>query len=167
MTSATRRPDATKVPAEQVDALMRVSRAFVGMAAASIAAVDDVVTVAQLRVLMMMSTRGPLNLLAVAEALEFNPSNASRICDRLMKAGLLDRGEDPVDRRNVTLTLTAEGRALVNRVTRHRRTAITRILRTMSAAERQRLCAALDRFATAAGEPADDQHIGLIGAQPL
>ena len=41
---------------------MRASRALVGIAAASIAEVDDMVTVPQLRVLVMVDIRGPLNL---------------------------------------------------------------------------------------------------------
>lgn len=85
---------------------MRASRALVGIAAASIAEVDNFVTVPQLRVLVFIDTRGPQNLAAVAAALEVNPSNASRTCDRLIKSRLLHRREAPDDRRHVTLTLT-------------------------------------------------------------
>lgn len=148
--------------ADQVDAVLRASRALVGVAAASIAAVGDVVTVPQLRVLVMVHTRGPLNLAAVADGLEVNPSNASRTVDRLIKAGLLDRRDSPVDRRNVILTLTDAGRQLVGKVTRHRRVAIERVLRKMPAAQRDRLAEALDAFATAAGEPPDADVLTLI-----
>jgi DNA-binding MarR family transcriptional regulator len=146
----------------QVDAVLRASRALVGIAAESIAAVDDTVTVPQLRVLVMVDTRGPLNLAAVAAGLDVNPSNASRRCDRLIRAGLLDRRESPTDRRNVTLTLTPAGRRLVDKVTKHRRDAIDRVLREMTAAERDRLAVALDAFATAAGEPLDDDTLTSI-----
>ena len=91
---------------------MRASRALVGIAAASIAEVDGTVTVPQLRVLVIIDTRGPQNLAAVAAALEVNPSNASRTCDRLIAAGLLHRREATDDRRNVTLTLTPKGKDL-------------------------------------------------------
>ena len=141
--------------AHQIDSVLRASRALVGIAAAAIAEVDDSVTVPQLRVLVMVDTRGPLNLAGVAAALGVNPSNASRICERLIRAGLLDRQESPDDRRNITLSLTEAGRRLVNKVTRHRRTAITRILRGMDPEDRELLHTALDRFATAAGEPDD------------
>lgn len=143
----------------QIDAVLRASRALVGIAAASMGDVVDVVTVPQLRVLVMLYTRGPLNLVAVADGLNVNPSNASRTCDRLLKAGLLDRRESPVDRRNVTLTLTAAGRQLVEKVTRRRRTAIQRVLRKMPAAERDVLTDALGAFADAAGEPEEDAAI--------
>lgn len=139
--------------AQEIDSVLRASRALVGIAAAAIAAVDDSVTVPQLRVLVMVDTRGPLNLAGVATALGVNPSNASRICERLIRADLLDRRESSDDRRNITLSLTEAGRRLVNKVTRHRRTAITRVLRGMDPDDRESLSTALDRFATAAGEP--------------
>jgi DNA-binding MarR family transcriptional regulator len=136
--------------------MVRASRAIVGIAAASIAELDDGVTVPQLRVLVMVHTRGPLNLSAVAAALDVNPSNASRTCDRLIRAGLLDRRDSPEDRRNLTLTLTAAGRSLVDKLTRQRRKAIEAVLRKMEAGDREQLAEALDKFATAAAEPADD-----------
>jgi DNA-binding MarR family transcriptional regulator len=161
--SASPRTRPSRVPptAGQIDAVLRASRAIVGIAAASIAEVDHMVTVPQLRVLVMVHTRGPVNLSAVATALEVNPSNASRTCDRLIKAGLLHRRDSETDRRNLTLTLTDAGRRLVNKVTRHRRAAIEGVLRKMAAVERDKLAAALDGFATAAGEPMDD-HLTLI-----
>jgi DNA-binding MarR family transcriptional regulator len=155
-------PSGDGVSADQVEAVMRASRALVGITAASIAEVDDVVTVPQLRVMMMMATRGPMNLVAVAAGLEVSSPNASRICDRLLKAGMVDRREDADDRRHVTLTLTTEGRMLINRVIRHRRKAIRRTLRTMTQPDRDSLAIGLEAFASAAGEPADASHLELI-----
>ena len=163
MTSARRaRPASDRPSAGQIDAVLRASRALVGIAAASIADVEDVVSVPQFRTLVMLYTRGPLNLAAVAAGLDVNPSNASRTCDRLMKAGLLDRRESPDDRRNVTLTLTDSGRQLVDGVTKHRRVAIERVLRQMPATQRERLAKALSAFATAAGEPLEDDLLTLV-----
>jgi DNA-binding MarR family transcriptional regulator len=150
------RPTTTRPSAGEIDSIVRGSRAIVGIAAASVAELEDGVTVPQLRVLVMVHTRGPLNLSAVAAALEVNPSNGSRTCDRLIRAGLLDRRDSPEDRRNVTLTLTDAGRNLVEKLTKQRRSAIERVLRKMDAADRAQLAELLDKFATAAGEPADD-----------
>lgn len=157
---ATRRQQA--VPDAHVDAVMRASRAFVGIAAASVADVADVVTVPQLRILTLIDTRGPLNVNAVAAAMRVAPSNASRACDRLMKAGLIDRRESPGDRRNVTLTLTDAGHELIEHVTAHRRAAIKGIMRQIGAPDWDRLTAAFDDFATAAGEPPDDHHLTQV-----
>jgi DNA-binding MarR family transcriptional regulator len=140
---------------EQVDSVMQASRALVGIAAASMSGIDDVVTVPQFRVLVIMFSRGPSNLAAVAAELAVNRSNASRICDRLIKAGLLQRRESSVDRRQVTLSLTGSGQQLVERVNRRRRSAIERVLRDMPDAQRDVLATALAAFAAAAGESAD------------
>jgi DNA-binding MarR family transcriptional regulator len=145
--------------AEQVDAVLRASRALVGIAATSLAAVEDVVTVPQWRVLVLLHTRGPMNLASVAAELDVNPSNASRTCDRLTRAGLLNRREAKLDRRNVTLTLTAAGRRLVQRVTKQRRTAIEKALQKMAVTDRDRLAAALATFAEVAGEAADNDTV--------
>ncbi|RWA18908.1 hypothetical protein MELE44368_04515 [Mycolicibacterium elephantis DSM 44368] len=142
----------------QVDDVLRASRAMVGIVAASLAGVEEVVTVPQLRVLVMVHTRGPLNLAAVAAGLAVNPSNASRTCDRLIQAGLLDRRESAVDRRNITLTLTPAGKRLVDKLTKRRRGEIERVLRTMSPAERSAVGAAMAAFASAAGEPEDESR---------
>ncbi|PJK21328.1 MarR family winged helix-turn-helix transcriptional regulator [Mycolicibacterium goodii] len=150
------------VTSDQVESVMRAARALVGITAASISTVDDVVTVPQLRVMMMIATRGAMNLAGVAEALQVSPSNASRICDRLLKVGMIDRRDDPADRRNIALTLTAEGQALIDRVVRHRRSAIRRILRQMSPERRELLAAVIEEFATAAGEPREEHRHALI-----
>ena len=161
-TQRRRRTAAGGPSADQIDAVLRASRALVGIAAGSMAAVDDDVTVPQLRVLVMVDTKGPLNLAAVAAGLGVNPSNASRTCDRLTRAGLLDRRDSPHDRRHITLTLTDAGRRLVKKMMKHRRTAITRVLRDMDPGDRELLTTALDRFATAAGEPLADEAVTLI-----
>jgi DNA-binding MarR family transcriptional regulator len=141
------------VTSDQVEAVMAASRALVGITAASIGDVDNIVTVPQLRVLMMISTRGPMNLGSVAEGLGVSAPNASRICDRLLRAGLLNRRADPTDRRSIELSLTDEGERLIDRVVRHRRTAVRRVLREMTDAERDAVTAAMQVFARAAGEP--------------
>ncbi|ORA54033.1 MarR family transcriptional regulator [Mycolicibacterium chubuense] len=140
----------------QADAVLRASRALVGIAAESLGEIDDLVTVPQFRVLVLLHTRGPMNLASVAAELGVNPSNASRTCDRLINARLLDRRESQVDRRNITLTLKPSGRRLVEKVTEHRRAAIERVLRSMKAEERTTVAAALEAFALAAGEPTSD-----------
>ena len=103
---------------------------LVGVTAQSVSAVEDVVTLTQLRVLVLISSRGPLNLNAVAQAMGVHPSNAPRACDRLVNAGLLDRRDSPSDRRNVSLDLTPAGRELVQTMVAHRRDAIAQVLQT-------------------------------------
>src|SRR5438045_3806188 len=89
------------------------SKVVAAAIALSLAATDSKVTLPQLRVLVMVDSRGPLNMTAVADGLAVNASNASRTCDRLVTGGFLGRVEDPADRRNVVLSLTPAGRRLL------------------------------------------------------
>jgi DNA-binding MarR family transcriptional regulator len=137
---------------EQVDAVMLAARVFVAVAAQSVASVEDRVTLPQLRVLVMIASRGPQNLASVAQALGVHPSNATRRCDKLVEAGLIDRSDDPADRRNLILQLTPSGRELVQQMTEHRRAAIEDVLGKMPVTLRGDLVPTLLAFAQAAGE---------------
>ena len=141
---------------------MLAARALIGISAQSLAAIDDVVTPSQLRVLVMIASRGALNLGAVARGLGVHPSNATRACDRLVVAGLLDRRDDPADRRNLLLQLTEEGRTLVDQIMDRRRHAIAEVLGRMPALQRTALIPVLVTFAEAAGEM-DDEHLWSLG----
>src|SRR5919198_6154668 len=90
---------------DDVDAVMLAARVLVGVSARSVALVEDDVTLPQLRLLVMVASRGPLNLAAVAAGLGVHPSNATRACDRLVTAGPLDPRDKPHDRRHPFLEL--------------------------------------------------------------
>lgn len=137
-----------------VDVLMRASRLFTSVVAASIVQTGEAVTVAQLRVLVLVATRQSANASGVARHLGVHVSSASRLCDRLVTAGLLHRAEDPVDRRNIVLTLTDQGTTLLEAIMEHRRQALTEILDRMAPADRAALSRGLGAFADAGGEPA-------------
>ncbi|MBL8925154.1 MAG: MarR family transcriptional regulator [Pseudonocardia sp.] len=154
--------EAPEVWADEVEATMLAARALVAISARSVTAVEGVVTPPQLRVLVMIASRGPLNLGAVARGLGVHPSNATRACDRLVLAGLLDRRDDPADRRNLQLQLTDEGRRLVDDVMDRRRHAIVEVLERMPALQRTALVPVLVTFAEAAGEM-DDEHLWSVG----
>ncbi len=131
---------------------MAATRVLVALSARSMAALDEAVTLPQFRVLVMVASRGALNLGAVAAGLGVHPSNATRAVERLVVAGLLDRRDDPSDRRNLVLELTEAGRALVERVMDQRRAAIAGILDRMPAGRRRALVPVLRSFAAAGGE---------------
>lgn len=144
------------VAAADIEAVMAAARVLVAVSAQSVAGVDDVVTLPQLRVLVMIASRSGVNLGAVAQSLGVHPSNATRLVDRLVVAGLLDRRDDPTDRRNLVLALSPDGRALVDRVMDHRRTAIAEILERMPASRRRALVPVLRSFADAGEETPKD-----------
>lgn len=140
---------------EQVEAVMAASRVLMAVVAESVAGLDDSITLPQYRVLVIVASRGPVNLNAVAAALGVHPSNATRACDRLVEGGLLARTESVIDRRRVDLALTAAGAELIGTVMSHRRAAISRVLARMEAPARDTLALSLAQFAEAAGELPD------------
>jgi MarR family len=60
-----------------------------------------------------------------------HPSNATRICDKLVEEGLLHRSDNLANRRQLVLQLTESGRHLIDTMTEDRRTAIANILAKM------------------------------------
>lgn len=137
---------------EIVDSVLRASRALVAVAARSLAAAEDDVTLPQYRVLVLLATRGPQRALDLADHLGVTQSTVTRMCDRLERKGLITRDRPRDNRRVVITTITAAGRQLVDAVTRRRRTEIRSILRRMSSDDRAALAPVLRSFADAAGE---------------
>ena len=97
-----------------------------------------------------------MNMSAVADGLGVNPSNASRTCDRLFRSGLLDRRDDPDDRRNVALTLMPAGRRLVDSMLGQREAIFAQVVGRMSTKERSHLTAGLTAFNKAAASLSTD-----------
>ena len=87
--------------------LMRISLA----AAARIGGVS----VVQMRALTVLDHRGQANLGELAEDLGVTASTTSRLVDRLATADLVDRRVAERSRREVSLQLTAHGRATLER----------------------------------------------------
>jgi DNA-binding MarR family transcriptional regulator len=108
------------------------------------------VSASQMRALLVVEQAGEINLNGLAEELGAIPSSASRLCDRLQAAGLLARTASETDRREVLLSLTADGRGLLRSMRTTRRADIARVLVGMSVPEQEALLAALERFRTAA-----------------
>jgi DNA-binding MarR family transcriptional regulator len=52
----------------------------------------------------------------IADALQVRQSSASLLVDRSVKRGLLNRREDPDDRRRAVVTLTDEGQELLDKI---------------------------------------------------
>ncbi len=145
--------------AAQLDALMRAARAFSGVVATSLAQVGDQVTPQQLRVLVIVGTHHRTNASTISDALDLHPSSATRLCDKLVLAGLLDRTADPEDRRQVTLRLTPAGSRLLAVVMNHRRKTLAAVLARLTPDDRSHLERCLNLFSDTVDEPVEaDWH---------
>lgn len=139
-----------------VTALLTASRALVGVSARSLAGVEESVTLTQFRVLVVLDSHGATRLNRLAHGLGVNASTAMRTVDRLTTSGLVDRRENPDDRREVVIEATERGHDLVRQVTARRREAIERIVQGMPVDRRREFLNALVTFAEAADEPLVD-----------
>jgi DNA-binding MarR family transcriptional regulator len=72
-------------------------------------------TTAQADALMVLAAAGPVSLKELGSLLIAEAGHPSRLVDRLVAAGLVERRPAPDDRRRVVLSLTAEGRRLAER----------------------------------------------------
>jgi DNA-binding MarR family transcriptional regulator len=155
MTNEPAAPRRGGVRDEEADAVLAACRMLVALSAQSIAAVEDAADVTQVRALVVISSRGSVSLGELAAAAGLHLTRASRLCDRLVAAGLIDRADDPTNRRQLTLTLTPSGERVVRTVMAHRRAAIKPILARLTKQRRAELVSVLKEFAAAGGEPSD------------
>jgi DNA-binding MarR family transcriptional regulator len=144
-----------------VDAVLTASRVLVAIAARSLADAGEEVTLTQYRSLVILASRGPQSLAALAEAVAVTPPTASRLCERLVRKGLVRRRSDRSDRRQVRVALSAAGQSLVDAVTARRRREIADLLASVPAKDQRSVVAALRQLAASAGEvPEQDWSSG-------
>ncbi len=137
---------------EVIEAVLDASRAIVGLAVRSLTSVSEDVTLTQFRALVVLASRGPQTLAALAEELGVKPSTASRLCERLVRDGRITRTTPERDRRSVSLALTTSGRALLDEVSAQRRHEIAHVLASVPQDAQRLMVIGLHQFARAAGE---------------
>lgn len=163
-------PMADLVQADAVDAVLTASRALIAVATTSLGAAAEETTIAQYRSLVVLASRGPQRLVDLAGALGVAPSTACRMCDRLVRKGLIRRTRARTDRRAVLVSITGAGRAVIDQATARRRELIAGILAELPSGLQRDVAAALRAFAEAAGEVPDSEwpamSHGEIGGVP-
>ena len=101
-------------------------------------------TLMQLRALFAIELRGPVHVGALADDLGLSLASASALVDRLVRAELVRRHDDPLDRRRVIVSLTAAGAALAERVEAGKRARFRGEIAAMTPRERAALGIALE-----------------------
>lgn len=135
---------------DEVEAVLDACRVLVAITARSMAATSEVTDLLHLRALVVLWSRPSSSLGELADAVGIHLTRASRLCDRLVMRGLVDRADDPVNRRQLVLRLTPAGQQVVQDVMRERAEEIRPILARMSARDRASLVSSLGEFARAA-----------------
>ncbi|TDC64540.1 MarR family transcriptional regulator [Micromonospora sp. KC207] len=101
---------------------------------------------AQLRAVMVVEQHDGINLRRLATLLDMLLSSASRLCDRLVAAGMLEREPGRSDRREISLHLTQEAEKLLAELRADRRQRLAAILSGMTPEGRQALLGGLQAF---------------------
>ena len=134
-----------------VDAVLTASRTLIAVATRSLGAAAEDTTIAQYRALVVLASRGPQRMTDLAGALDVTPSTAGRMCDRLVRKGLIRRHRARADRRAVQVSITPAGRQVVDQATARRRALIAGILRRLPAPRQLAVADALQAFARRPG----------------
>lgn len=69
----------------------------------------------QFSILMQLHHRGPCGMSGISEGYDITPAATSQLVDKLVQGGLIQRVEDPSDRRAKLLSLTDKGRNLIQK----------------------------------------------------
>lgn len=144
-----------------VETTLTASRALLGVVARSMSTALDAVTMPQFRILIVLTSSGPMRMGLLAERMHAVPSTFSRSMDRMVTGGWVERIESPDSRREVIIRLSSLGRALVDEVTERRRKEIAAVLGRMTHEERAQLQSALASFSEAAGEASAEELLVL------
>jgi DNA-binding MarR family transcriptional regulator len=97
-------------------------------------------------ILRRLQSDGPLNVSALADALNLDGSTVTRQLTTLEKDDLIERRRDPADGRGTVVEATPKGLAQVDAVAEARRVLYRQVLSDYSPADREELAATLERF---------------------
>ncbi|MFG3711169.1 MarR family winged helix-turn-helix transcriptional regulator [Micromonospora sp. NPDC049460] len=117
---------------------------------------------AQLRAIMLVEQHDGINLRRLATGLDMLLSSASRLCDRLVAAGMMEREPGRLDRREISLHLTPEAHRLLAELRDDRRQQLAAILGDMTPEGRQALLRGMREF----DEAARRRHASVQSVEP-
>ncbi len=113
-------------------------------------------SMAQVKAMMHVAAHGRRTVGEIAGGLGLSMPAASELVDRLVEAGLAERGANPADRRQVLVWLTPEAEALTARMREVRRAQLRAALARLAPDERPVFLRSLEALVEALGrEPAD------------
>ena len=108
-----------------------------------------------LGVLHAVIDRGPISQREISDRLSVDPSDVVGALDILERAGLVERGRDPEDRRRHAVVATPAGRRAGRRLGELRAEAEDRALAGLDASERRQLTALIGKALDRAGVDVD------------
>lgn len=109
-------------------------------------AIDCGVTVPQLSCLLQLAESGPLTLKALAARVDLTSGTVVGIIDRLERKGLVLRTRSQIDRRQVQISISKQGRSLVARAPSPLQDRLARALHGLKQFDRTAIAQSLERI---------------------
>jgi DNA-binding MarR family transcriptional regulator len=106
----------------------------------------------QFGILMQLHYRGNCGVSDISDRFDITNAAASQLVDKLVQSGLIQREEDPHDRRAKLLNLTDKGRELIHKGVEERYRWVNQVAGKLTAEERAKVTEALDIMTKAARE---------------
>ena len=97
----------------------------------------------QFSILMQLHYRGDCGISDISEKMETSTAAASQLVDKLFQSGLIERAEDPHDRRAKQIKLSARGREMIEKGIAERYRWVEDLVAGLSAEDRQKVGEAL------------------------
>jgi len=98
----------------------------------------------QLGILMQLHYRGTCGISELSERFDITNAATSQLVDKLVQSGLVQREEDPHDRRAKLLNLTGKGKEMIQQGTERRYRWVEDLAHKLSEQEREQVNEALD-----------------------
>jgi DNA-binding MarR family transcriptional regulator len=104
----------------------------------------------QFSILMQLHYRGPCGMSEISERFEISAAAASQLVEKLVQNGMIQRDEDPHDRRAKLLKLSEKGDALIKQGIEERYRWVDQLAEKLSDEERVQISEALNIMTRAA-----------------
>lgn len=118
------------------------------------------ISIAGFQVLALLEMDGPTPMGRLADELGVALPNATGIAARMADRGLIQRSQDPSDRRVVLVSLTVAGRGVIEEMEAARRERMTRLLGELDNTQQRRLLQAVRDLHAAAERLAHSEEPG-------
>jgi DNA-binding MarR family transcriptional regulator len=107
-------------------------------------------SMAQFGILMNLNYRNKCGMSDITDRMDISPAAASQLVDKLVQGGMVERTEDPSDRRAKLLELTDKGRRLIEDGIEARAKWVDELVTTLTPEEFETVAAALTTLTQAA-----------------
>ena len=120
---------------------------------------ESAVTMAQLKVLMLLGAKPETRMSELAGFLHLSLSTVSGLVDKLVENGLATRRTDNADRRQVLVSLTSQGGTFLDRFQELGKETLRVLLEQLTADELECVADAMNVLITAATRVTEGEHL--------